>query len=152
MKSCKFQGFTIDLIRRLSIQILQVLSYLEKFNIIHCDIKPENILLKEKNKSGIKMVDFGSSCFANERLYSYIQSRFYRSPDIILGYKGYDYGVPIDMWSFGVMIFEFFTGYPLFPGENEAEQILLFTEALGPPPKEYLQVSSRDKKINLRDG
>ena len=37
--------------------------FLEREGIIHCDLKPENILLKEANKSGIKIIDFGSSCF-----------------------------------------------------------------------------------------
>lgn len=46
--------------------------FLEKAKIIHCDLKPENILLKSSNKSGIKLVDFGSSCFETERIYTYI--------------------------------------------------------------------------------
>lgn len=50
--------------------------------VIHCDLKPENILLKGPNKSSIKVIDFGSSCFEDERVYSYIQSRFYRSPEV----------------------------------------------------------------------
>lgn len=54
-------------------------------NIIHCDLKPENVLLKDFNRSGIKVIDFGSSCFANQKLYTYIQSRFYRAPEIVLG-------------------------------------------------------------------
>lgn len=41
-------------------------------NLIHCDLKPENILLKSPDKSGIKVIDFGSSCFVNERIYTYI--------------------------------------------------------------------------------
>ena len=58
-----FNGFNMDLIRRFAIQILQALLYLKAANIIHCDLKPENILLKDMNKSGIKIIDFGSSCF-----------------------------------------------------------------------------------------
>jgi serine/threonine protein kinase len=46
--------------------------------IIHCDLKPENILLKV-------VADFGSGCLENEIVYTYIQSRFYRAPDIVLG-------------------------------------------------------------------
>lgn len=53
--------------------------------IIHCDLKPENILLKRKDKSGIVVADFGSGCLDKEIVYTYIQSRFYRAPDIILG-------------------------------------------------------------------
>ena len=45
---------------------------MEKSRIIHWDLKPENILLKQANKSGIKIVDFGSSCFESEIIYTYI--------------------------------------------------------------------------------
>jgi dual specificity tyrosine-phosphorylation-regulated kinase 2/3/4 len=74
---------------------------------VHCDLKPENILLKGPTKSTIKLIDFGSSCFENERLYTYIQSRFYRSPEVILGMP---YGMPIDMWSFGCILAELYSG------------------------------------------
>lgn len=85
---------------------------------MHCDLKPENILLKQPNKSGIKVIDYGSSCFTNSRIYTYIQSRFYRAPEIILGIP---YTMAIDMWSFGCIIAELYTGYPIFPGENETD-------------------------------
>jgi len=61
-------------------------------------LKPENILLKTPTKSGIKIIDFGSSCFTDEIVYTYIQSRFYRAPEIMLGIP---YSSAIDMWSFG---------------------------------------------------
>jgi len=92
--------------------------FLERARIIHCDLKPENILLKQANKSGIKIVDFGSSCFEDEIIYTYIQSRFYRAPEIILGLR---YTIAIDMWSFGCIMAELYMGYPIFPGENEQE-------------------------------
>jgi dual specificity tyrosine-phosphorylation-regulated kinase 2/3/4 len=82
---------------------------------VHCDLKPENILLKEYNKSGIKMIDFGSSCFEQETLYTYIQSRYYRAPEITLGLP---YSHQIDIWSAGCILAELTTGVPLFPGEN----------------------------------
>jgi dual specificity tyrosine-phosphorylation-regulated kinase 2/3/4 len=85
---------------------------------VHCDLKPENILLKKANKSGIKLIDFGSSCFENERYYTYIQSRFYRAPEIMLGIP---YTTAIDMWSCGCIVFEFLAGVPLFAGENERD-------------------------------
>lgn len=63
IKNNNFQGVTLSLIRRFAIQILQALKYLREQNVIHCDLKPENILLKSPDKSGIKVIDFGSSCF-----------------------------------------------------------------------------------------
>jgi dual specificity tyrosine-phosphorylation-regulated kinase 2/3/4 len=95
---------------------LYALKYLKEFSIIHCDLKPENILLKEPNKSGIKIIDFGSSTFISERVYTYIQSRFYRAPEIMLGIP---YTCAIDMWSFGCIMAELYVGYPIFPGDSE---------------------------------
>lgn len=86
----------------------------QDLDIIHCDLKPENIMLRHPNRSIIKVIDFGSSCLSTERVYTYIQSRFYRAPEIILGMQ---YGTAIDMWSFGCILAELYTGYPLFPGE-----------------------------------
>lgn len=58
----------------------------------------ENVLLKQRGSSSIKVIDFGSSCYSHRKVYTYIQSRFYRSPEVILGLS---YGTPIDMWSLG---------------------------------------------------
>lgn len=87
-------------------------------SIIHCDLKPENILLTEPGTGGsvgqLKLIDFGSACFEGRTAYSYIQSRFYRSPEVLLGLS---YSAAIDMWSFGCVAAELFLGLPLFPGE-----------------------------------
>jgi dual specificity tyrosine-phosphorylation-regulated kinase 2/3/4 len=74
--------------------------------------------LKQPNKSGIKVIDYGSACMWNERIYTYIQSRFYRAPEVILGIP---FTAAIDMWSFGCILAELYTGYPLFPGESEQD-------------------------------
>lgn len=58
-------------------------------------------------------------------VYTYIQSRFYRSPEVILGHP---YSMAIDMWSLGCILAELYTGYPLFPGESEVEQIACIME------------------------
>lgn len=64
-------------------------------------------MLKNENKSGLKIIDFGSSCFHTEKVYTYIQSRFYRAPEIMLGI---DYDMAIDMWSFGCILAELYSG------------------------------------------
>ncbi|OMJ75725.1 hypothetical protein SteCoe_25062 [Stentor coeruleus] len=142
LKSNNFRGFSLSLVRRFIAQIISCLSFLRQNKIIHCDLKPENILLKEHNKSGIKVIDFGSSCFDNEKIYTYIQSRFYRAPEIMLGIE---YTVAIDMWSLGCIAAELHSGYPLFAGESEYEQMLCIMEVLGLPPSNLLEVSTRKK-------
>jgi dual specificity tyrosine-phosphorylation-regulated kinase 2/3/4 len=85
IKKNNYQGFSIHLVRRFAYSILQCMRVMLKEKIIHCDMKPENILLRQKGSSAIKVIDFGSGCFENQRIYTYIQSRFYRAPEIILG-------------------------------------------------------------------
>ncbi|CAD8196576.1 unnamed protein product [Paramecium octaurelia] len=139
-----FVGLEPNLIRRFAIQILQALLYLKACNIIHCDLKPENILLKEFTKSGLKVIDFGSSCFANNKMYTYIQSRFYRAPEIIFGIN---YTFQIDMWSFGCIIAELFLGDSLFQSKTEKELLYAQTKVLGMPPKEVIDQSPRRSKF-----
>ncbi|KAF7727205.1 hypothetical protein EC973_007903 [Apophysomyces ossiformis] len=67
IKSNNFQGFSQSLIKRFTVQLLQSLCLLQDHKVIHCDLKPENILLKHPTKSTIKVIDFGSSCFENEK-------------------------------------------------------------------------------------
>lgn len=142
IKMNNFQGFSLNLIKRFAIQILISLYYLNEHNIVHCDLKPENILLRKINKSGIKIIDFGSGCFENEKIYTYIQSRFYRAPEIVLGIP---YNSGIDMWSFGCILYELYIGYPLFPGEDEKDHMALMMEVKGIPPRSVLARSSRRK-------
>ena len=101
-------------------------------NIVHCDMKPENILLRTSNKSGIKVIDFGSGTYESEQFYTYIQSRFYRAPEIMLGIH---YTPAIDMWSLGCILYELYNGYPIFAGEDEKEQIQCIMEVKGIPPR-----------------
>lgn len=144
IKKNKFAGFSLQLVRKFTHSILQCLDALTKNKIIHCDLKPENILLKQQGRSGIKVIDYGSSCYETQRIYTYIQSRFYRAPEVILGAK---YGMAIDMWSLGCIIAELLTGYPLFPGEDEADQLACIIELLNMPPNKILENSKRARNF-----
>lgn len=129
IKKNKFQGFSLQLVRKFAHSLLLCLDALYKYKIIHCDLKPENVLLKQQGRSGIKVIDFGSSCYEHQRIYTYIQSRFYRAPEVILGAR---YGMPIDMWSLGCILAELLTGYPLLPGEDEGDQLACTIEVICP--------------------
>jgi dual specificity tyrosine-phosphorylation-regulated kinase 2/3/4 len=142
IKSNAFRGFSLKMIRRFTKQMLSSLNLLKQHKVIHCDLKPENILLRHPLHTELKVIDFGSSCFENEKVYTYIQSRFYRSPEVILGMT---YGMPIDMWSLGCILAELYTGVPIFPGENEQEQLACIMEVFGPPEKHLIEKSTRKK-------
>jgi dual specificity tyrosine-phosphorylation-regulated kinase 2/3/4 len=142
-----FQGISQSLIRCFAKQVLISLDYTKSLEIVHCDLKPENILLVNPQKAVIKLIDFGSSCFLNERLHTYIQSRFYRAPEIILGIP---YTPAIDVWSLGCILVELFTGHPLWPGESELDQLIHIISSLGMPSQEVLAISTR--KLLFFDG
>ena len=107
---------SLPLIRRFAVQLLNTLRHLARHSIVHCDLKPENILLCTPGRSAIKVIDFGSSCFEAQPVYTYIQSRFYRAPEVLLGLP---YFCAIDMWSFGCILAELYTGYPLCAPEPQ---------------------------------
>lgn len=144
IKKNKFQGFNLALVRKFAYSMLLCLELLNRNHLIHCDLKPENVLLKTPNRSSIKVIDFGSSCFDDQRIYTYIQSRFYRAPEVIMGSK---YGMPIDMWSLGCILAELLTGYPLLPGEDENDQLALIVELLGMPPQKILDGAKRQRNF-----
>jgi len=142
IKDNEFQGFSPALTKRFAIQILVALNYLHENQIVHCDLKPENVLLKKPTKSQIKLIDFGSSCYVKEQYYTYIQSRFYRAPEIMLGIP---YTTAIDMWSLGCIVYECLTGLPIFAGENEKDQMAAIMEVTGQPPRSLLVKATRRK-------
>lgn len=111
-----YEGFSESTIKRYAAQMLKALCFLEERQIIHCDLKPENILICDAEAQNIKIVDFGSGCKTKEQMYTYVQSRFYRSPEVVLRIP---YTTKVDIWSLGCIIAELFTGEPLFPGNNE---------------------------------
>lgn len=142
IKLNKFHGLPVKLVRHFTQQILEGLRFLDNKEIIHCDLKPENILLEDPLRGKVKIIDFGSSCFESEKVYTYIQSRFYRSPEVILGMV---YNRKIDIWSMGCIVAELLTGQPLFMGENEQEQIACIMEVLGVPDLAMISLCSRRK-------
>ena len=142
VKCTKYTGVSLDLVRKFAYQMLQVLQQLELHRppIIHCDLKPENVLLKSQHRSGIRVIDFGSACYDDKKPFRYIQSRFYRSPEVILRLP---YGTAIDRWSLGCILVELHTGMPIFQGKSEAAQIAYFEAVLGPIPDAMLENSAK---------
>lgn len=135
LKSNNFKGISLNLIRTFSKQILKALSVLRDAGIIHCDLKPENILLTSLTSAEIKLIDFGSACREDRTVYSYIQSRFYRSPEVVLGHA---YTTAIDMWSLGCVAAELFLGLPLFPAQSQYDLLQRMIKVLGGKPPDYI--------------
>ena len=94
MKKNEFQSISMSIIKRIAVQVIIALKHIHSVGLIHCDLKPENILFKTENKSSIKLIDFGSACDKNNKIFTYIQSRFYRAPEVILD-AGYNEKIDI---------------------------------------------------------
>ena len=139
------QGISLNSINFIIKQILEAIEQVHRMGIIHCDIKPENILLKiniEKNKSDIsvKLTDFGSACIKNNPIFTIVQSLFYRAPEVILGIP---YTQSIDIWSIGLVAIELFLGGPLLPGYSEYDELLKIINIIGKIPDSMLMKSGK---------
>lgn len=129
-------GLHIKAVRSYSQQLFLALKLLKRCNILHADIKPDNILVNE-SKTILKLCDFGSaSHVADNDITPYLVSRFYRAPEIIIG-KIYDYG--IDMWSVGCTLSELYTGKILFPGKTNNHMIKLAMDLKGKMPNKMIR-------------
>ncbi|XP_071707564.1 uncharacterized protein [Rutidosis leptorrhynchoides] len=117
--------FTMTRLQVITRRCLEALDYLNELGIIHCDLKPENILIKSYSRCEIKVIDLGSSCFKNDKLSLYVQSRSYRAPEVILGLP---YDQKVDIWSLGCILAELSSGDVLFPNE---EVVFLLARVIG---------------------
>ena len=145
IKHNSFRGLPFNMVRSIVDQLARVLVCLKLSNVIHCDLKPENILLTTKKNTKIKLIDFGSAAFQGQQIYTYIQSRFYRSTDVILGILPFT--PAIDMWSLGCILAELYLGLPLFPGHSEYDQLVRIIELLGPIPPSVLDRGKNTRKF-----
>ncbi|KAK2952816.1 putative serine/threonine protein kinase [Blattamonas nauphoetae] len=147
IKEGRYRGFSLDLTSSIISQLLDVCCLISDLGIIHCDLKPENILV-DRCLPAVKVIDFGSSVFENKTLYSYIQSRYYRSPEVIVGAK---YNTQIDMWSVGCIAAELFLGRPIFPGSSEFDQLFRITSMIGPIPLEMIRNGRNKRKYFIEE-
>ncbi|KAH9939438.1 kinase-like domain-containing protein [Amylocystis lapponica] len=121
-------GLNLRAVRAYAHQLFLAMSLLRKCNIMHADIKPDNILVNEQ-KTVLKLCDLGSASDASENeITPYLVSRFYRAPEIIMGVP---YDPALDIWSIGCTLYELYTGKILFPGRSNNHMLLLMMELKG---------------------
>jgi len=127
--------FTLGRLQRITKQVLIALEYIHRLWLIHADLKPENILVKSYSRCEVKVIDFGSSCFIDDHLSSYVQSRSYRAPEVMMGLPC---GQKIDIWSLGCIIAELWTGYVLFQNDSIQSLLARIMGIIGPFPPHML--------------
>ncbi|XP_042337603.1 cyclin-dependent kinase 20 isoform X1 [Plectropomus leopardus] len=113
--------------------LLKGVAFLHHNNIMHRDLKPANLLISSSGH--LKIADFGLARLFSEhrdRLYSHqVATRWYRAPELLYGARKYDEGV--DLWAVGCIFGELLNSSPLFPGENDIEQLCCVLRVLGTP-------------------
>ncbi|KAL7477053.1 hypothetical protein ACHAW6_002870, partial [Cyclotella cf. meneghiniana] len=172
LKKRQFRGLPIGAVRTLIRQATEGVKLLGRKKVVHCDLKPENILMvradavdaiiaenakksvdeadsnspptSSEEEQWIKLIDFGSACFEGQTAHTYIQSRFYRSPEVLIGLP---YDSAIDMWSLGCVAAELFLGLPILPGVHEHDQLGRILEMIGDLPEWMLERGTKCSKF-----
>jgi dual specificity tyrosine-phosphorylation-regulated kinase 2/3/4 len=143
-KASNFAPMPVPLVRRYAWQLVEALCACHAAGVVHCDLKPENVLFADEAKSSVKLIDFGSGCFDGDQRFQYIQSRFYRAPEVVLGMW---YGPPMDIWSLALILIELMIGRPLFQAEDELELLGMIVEVCGQPPPAFIAAARRKKEF-----
>uniref|UniRef100_A0A3P8UPE1 Protein kinase domain-containing protein n=1 Tax=Cynoglossus semilaevis TaxID=244447 RepID=A0A3P8UPE1_CYNSE len=138
-------------IRPLVYQLAVALTHLKAQGIIHADLKLENVMLVNhiQQPFRIKLIDFGLARLTTEiKIGSYIQSRPYRSPEILLGLP---FTEAIDIWSLGCLAAVLYLGTQLYPGKTEYLMMTYIVETQGQPADHILSRGRKTKRFFQRN-
>ena len=142
LKRREFMGLPLKLIQSVAREMLTSLVLLKRCHVVHGDIKPENIVLADGFSTQVKMIDFGSARLLGEMCSFYVQSRYYRAPEVVLRIP---HGCAIDMWSLGCVLVELFLGVPLFAGQSEVQLLDIIVGLMGQFPESVVRQSPRQE-------
>lgn len=104
--------------------LMLIFEHMHERKIIYRDLKPENVMID--NEGYPKLIDFGTAKILNNRTFTMVGTPHYMSPEII---KGSGYGLSADIWSIGVMLYEFVCGCVPF-GEEEEDTFKIYGKIL----------------------
>lgn len=128
--------FTVERLREVARQCLLTLQCLHQQEVIHCDLKPENILISSLTSCKIKVIDYGNAYLHHDQRCSYVQSRAYRAPEVVLGLP---YSTKVDLWSLGCILMELFTGKLLFDNRSVQSLLASHISLVGPLPPSLIR-------------
>jgi len=101
-------------------QICRGVQYLHNHNIVHLDLKPENVVCTERENATVKIIDFGTAMELEpgEQIKSLVGTPEFVAPEVV----NYDFiSTGTDMWSLGVICYILLSGYSPFMGDNDTE-------------------------------
>ncbi|XP_013358232.1 PREDICTED: cyclin-dependent kinase-like 2 isoform X2 [Chinchilla lanigera] len=123
-------GLDYQVVQKYLFQIINGIGFCHSHNIIHRDVKPENILVSQAGV--VKLCDFGFArtlAAPGEAYTDYVATRWYRAPELLVG--DVKYGKAVDVWAIGCLVTEMLTGEPLFPGDSDIDQLYHIMTCLG---------------------
>jgi serine/threonine protein kinase len=134
--SSRRRGLPTHAVRNFMKQILEGVAYCHTYRILHRDLKPHNLLISQDG-SQVKLADFGLarlSGLPSGPYTSEVVTLWYRAPELLLGATRYC--GPVDVWSVGCIFAEMTSGYALFPGRSDIDQLLKIFQRRGTPTAE----------------
>lgn len=132
LDTCGDEGLEIYIIKSFLFQLLEGIAYCHSHSILHRDLKPQNLLINMNGE--LKLADFGLARTFGIPVSNYtheVVTLWYRAPDVLMGSR--NYSTPVDIWSIGCIFAEMVTGKPLFPGQNDEDQLDKIFRLLGTP-------------------
>ncbi|VEU40771.1 unnamed protein product [Pseudo-nitzschia multistriata] len=141
--------FTLPRLAYITRQCLIALRFVHNLGLVHSDVKPENILLGSYSRAQIKLIDFGSSCYLTDRQSSYIQSRSYRAPEVVLGLP---YDGKIDVWSLGCVVAEMYTGEVTFQNDSIVSMLSRIEAYRGSFPRHMVAQGRQSNRFFTKSG
>ena len=137
---------------------LDAFAMLHACGVIHRDAKPQNILVSEDGS--VKLCDFGLAreLDTEASLTSYVETRWYRAPELLVDCKHYD--AKVDVWSLGCIFAELLHPHydVCLPGGSTLDQLHLTLDRVGKPTEEELQSlkitneKTKEAILNWRSG
>jgi len=128
-------GFDPITCRSYLFQLIRGIAYCHQHRVLHRDLKPQNLLI---NRDGVlKLADFGLARAFGIPVRSYtheVVTLWYRAPDVLMGSR--KYATSVDIWSIGCIMAEMITSHPLFPGQNDQDQLHKIFKGVGTPTVE----------------
>jgi len=140
-------GVEPERVRSYIFQLCKSIDYCHRLEVVHRDIKPENLLVSLSHK--LKLCDFGFARTLPQyggALTDYVATRWYRSPELLLGDPRYS--KEVDMWAIGCIMGELTDGQPLFPGESEIDQLYVIQKVLGPLTDGQQELFAKNPRFN----
>ena len=145
----------VDELRFYSASLLLIVNYIQTKNVIHRDIKPNNIMI---DKNGyIKLIDFGTAKIVDDYTSTVIGTPQYTAPEVM---KGKGYSMSCDYWTIGIIAYEIFYGKVPFGNNSGNDIVAIYNSILHDQPQFSTNVNYKsiddfirmllEKKVNKR--